>query len=162
MIASQAAPVVTAAGALLTSTTVTGNQWFYEGTGAIPGATGQTYTATITGWYWSVVEGTGCPFLESNHVYVLFVGQDEMQGKAFSVYPVPNNGKFNLILNELPAGNYTILVFNQTGARVYECDDIRLQGNIEKMIDIRPAAPGIYSVVLLSKDHAMVRKVLVR
>ena len=162
MIASQAAPVVTVAGALLTSTTVTGNQWFYEGTGAIPGATGQTYVATITGWYWSVVEGTGCPYLESNHVYVLFVGQEEMLGKSLSVYPVPNNGKFNVLLNDLPAGNYTLLVFNQVGARVYESDDIRLQGNIQKTIDIRPASTGIYSVVLLSKDHAMVRKVLVR
>ena len=162
MIASQAAPVVTAAGPLLTSSTVTGNQWYYEGTGAIAGATLQTYTATITGWYWTVVMGVGCPTLESNHVYVLFTGQDEFQRDNFSVFPVPNDGKFNVLMTTPSLEKYTIQVYNQIGAKIFERNDIPVKGTIELQIDIRPVANGIYSVVFLNSDHTVVRKVLVR
>ncbi len=162
MIASQAVPVVTAVGPLLTSTTSTGNQWYYEGTGLIPGATGQTYTATITGWYWTVVLGVGCPTLESNHVFVLFTGRDDLQNNNFSVYPVPNDGKFKVMMTTFSQESFTIQVYNQLGAKIFERDDIPVNGTIEQPIDIRPVANGIYSVVFLNSEHTVVRKVLVK
>ena len=162
MIASQAAPVVTANGALLTSSTLIGNQWYYEGTGAIAGATGQTYTAIITGWYWTVVEGSGCPFLESNHVYVLFEGQDEIYSKNINVYPVPGDGRFNISISSATPETYTIRVFNLIGSKIFERNDILVSGQFEQQIDLRPVAPGVYSVVFLTSDHTTVKKLLVR
>ena len=162
MIASQAAPVVTAVGPLLTSTASTGNQWYYEGIGAIPGATGQTYVATITGWYWTVIAGVGCPSIESNHVYILFEGQDEIHHTNFNIYPVPCDGKFSVSMTSLSSENYTILVYNQIGSKIFERDDVPVNGTLELQIDIRPVASGIYSVVFLNRDQAVVRKVLVK
>jgi hypothetical protein len=162
MIASQSAPVVSANGALLSSSTPDGNQWWYEGTGAIAGATGQTYSATITGWYWTVVEGVGCPFLESNHVYVLFIGQDELKNPGFNIYPVPSDGLFNIVMTTVTPEIYSIHVFNQLGMKIFELNDIPVNGTTEKQVDLRPIPPGIYSVVLRSRDHAIVRKMLIR
>ncbi len=162
MIASQAAPVVTSNGALLTSSASTGNQWYYEGTGAIAGATGSTYTATITGWYWTTVVGTGCPFLESNHVYVLFEGLKEQNPGNFEIIPVPSDGRFRITLKSPSAEHFTILIFDQTGRKVFERDDIPVNGITAQVIDIRPAACGIYSVVFLNSSQVAVRKVMVR
>jgi hypothetical protein len=162
MIASQGAPVVTAAGALLTSSTVTGNQWYYEGTGLISGATGQTYTATITGWYWTVVMGVGCPSLESNHVYVLFTGTDELQNDHFKVYPVPCDGMFAVSITSASPESYDIVVYNLMGIKIFERSDIAVNGMSEQEIDLRPVAKGIYSVVILGSDRTVVRKVIVR
>jgi hypothetical protein len=162
MIASQSAPVVTANGALLNSSTPDGNQWWYEGTGAIAGATGQTHTATITGWYWTVVEGVGCPFLESNHVYVLFAGQGELKKSNFNIYPVPSDGIFSIVMTTLSPDIYSILVFNQLGMKIFELNEVLVDGTIEKQVDLRPIPPGIYSVVMRSRDHADVRKMIIR
>jgi hypothetical protein len=162
MVASQAAPVVTTAGPLLTSSTLTGNQWYYEGTGAISGATGQTYLATITGWYWTVVQGTGCPWLESNHVYVLFTGQDEMKSQNILLYPVPGDGLFTVSITSPEPEKFTILVYNQLGIKIFERNDLLVTGTIEQTIDIRPVTAGIYSVVFMCSDGTVVKKVLVR
>jgi len=157
-----AAPVVTAAGPLLTSSVATGNQWYYEGTGAIPGATNQTYTATITGWYWSVVTVNGCSSDTSNHVYVLFVGQEELAGSSFSVYPVPNEGNFNVSIVTPKPETFTIEVYNLLGEKFYELKDVTTtNGKFDVEIDLRPIARGIYSVVFLSKEHKVIRKMIV-
>lgn len=161
MISSLPAPVVTASGPLLTSSVATGNQWYYEGTGAIAGATGQTYTATITGWYWSVVMGVGCPVIESNHVYVLFTGKEEIRQTGCRVYPVPCDGKFTIALNPAEPGNYTIMVYDMAGVRVFEQDDFHVQGAFEKQVDLQPLASGIYSLVIIGRDHVIVKKILV-
>ena len=157
-----AAPVVTANGAVLTSSVATGNQWYYEGTGLIPGATGQTYTATITGWYWSVVTVNGCSSDTSNHVYVLFVGQQELPGTSFNVYPVPNNGKFNVAISTPTEETFTIRVYNQLGAMVYEMNDARTSGGkFNSQIALQNVSDGLYSVVFLNEQHKVIRKMVV-
>lgn len=162
MIASQAAPVVTASGPLLTSSIETGNQWYYEGTGEIPGATGQSYTATITGWYWTDILGVGCPSLESNHVYVIFAALDELPSSNFKVYPVPGNGKFNVSIALASLETYTILVYDQIGTKIFERNYNPVTMATEQQIDIRPVVSGLYSVVLLYRGHSVVGKALIR
>ncbi|MFZ4521746.1 MAG: T9SS type A sorting domain-containing protein [Bacteroidales bacterium] len=156
------APVVTAVGPLLTSSIAIGNQWYYEGTGLIPGATSQTYTATITGWYWSVVSANGCSSDTSNHVYVLFVGQDEIMGSKYNVYPIPNNGSFNVSIVTNSQETFTIQVYNLLGEKFYELQDATTTGGkFDAHIDLGQVARGIYSVVFLNSEHKIVRKMIV-
>ena len=158
-----AAPVVTAVGPLLTSSIATGNQWYYEGTGLIAGATNQTYTATITGWYWSVVTVNGCSSDTSNHVYVLFVGQNELAGSNFNVYPVPNDGKFNVSIHTPTLETFTIQVYNLLGEKLYEQRDVTTSGGrYDTQIDLRPIARGVYSVVFLNSQYKVVKKMVVK
>jgi len=157
-----AAPVVTAVGPLLTSSVANGNQWYYEGTGAIPGATGQTYTATVTGWYWSVVTVNGCSSDTSNHVYVLFVGQEELQSSSYNVFPVPNDGKFRVSIVSPTVETYSVQVYNLLGEKMYELRDVRTEGGrFDAQIDLRPIARGIYTVVFVNGEHKVVRKMVV-
>jgi hypothetical protein len=157
------APVVTANGAILTSSVATGNQWYYEGTGLIPGATSQTYTATITGWYWSVVTVNGCSSDTSNHVYVYFVGVDELSGASCSVYPVPNDGKFNVSIVTPVEETYTIEVYNILGEKFYEMKNATTTGGrFDAQIDLRPIARGLYTVVFFNNEHRIVKKMVVK
>jgi hypothetical protein len=156
-----AAPVVTANGAVLTSSVATGNQWYYEGTGLIPNATGQTYTATITGWYWCTVTVNGCTSDTSNHVYVLFVGQDEIAGASFNVYPVPNNGVFKVAIQSPVEETYTIRVYNQLGVNIHELSARTYGGHFESKVDLGLVADGVYSVVFMNSEHKVIRKMIV-
>jgi len=155
------APVVTAVGPVLTSSAASGNQWYYEGT-AITGATGQTYTVTNnTGYYWCMVTINGCSSPISNKVWVGITGQQELQGGNFSVYPVPNDGRFSILITSPVQETFTIAVYNQLGAKIFGLGDVQVNGTFEKQIDLRPVAGGIYSVVFLNSKHKVVKKILV-
>jgi hypothetical protein len=156
------APVVTAVGPLLTSSASTGNQWYYEGSGSTVIGTGQTYTATITGWYWCTVTVNGCTSDTSNHVYVLFVGQDELTGASFNVYPVPNNGNFKVMISTPTEETFTIRIYNQLGSMIYEMNDARTNGGVfSSQINLQNVADGMYSVVFLNEQHRVIRKMIV-
>ena len=156
-----AAPIVTVSGNVLTSSAPTGNQWYFEGT-AIPGATGKNYTViSNTGYYWCVVTLNGCSSPISNKVWLVITGQQEVQGSNFSIYPVPNDGKFTVSITSAVQESYSILVYNQLGSNIFELSDVQVNGTFEKQIDLRPVANGIYTVIFLNSEHKVVRKVLV-
>jgi len=162
MIDSGDPPVVTASGPLLTSSISAGNQWYYEGTGAIPGATGQTYTATITGWYWTVIQGIGCPGLESNHVYVLFVGGAERESVSFNISPVPNDGVFTISLAPSFRESLIVKVYDRTGNLIYESSDPPVSVLNDLSIDLRPIPPGLYFITVDCREGISVKKMVVR
>jgi hypothetical protein len=156
-----AAPVVTVSGNVLTSSAPTGNQWYFEGT-AIPGATGKNYTViNNTGNYWCVVTLNGCSSPISNKVWMVITGVQELQGSNFNIYPVPNDGRFTISIVSPVEDTFTVIVYNQLGAKIYELGDVAVSGTFEKQIDLRPIANGIYSVMFLNKEHKVVKKVLV-
>jgi hypothetical protein len=155
------APVVTAIGSVLTSSSPTGNQWYFAGN-AISGATGQTYTATAgTGYYWCVVTLNGCSSPISNKVYVIALGQEELQGSRFNIFPVPNHGKFTLAITTPVTDHFDLAVYNPLGARVFEMDDLEVSGSSEKLVDLTPVAPGIYTIVLSGNYSRLVRKIII-
>ena len=161
MSAIPAATVVTAVGPVLTSSAANGNQWYYEGT-AIAGADGHTYTVTHnTGYYWCVEISNLCSSPISNKVWVGITGQMELESSNFSVYPVPNDGRFTVSVTSLVQETYTIAVYNQLGAKIFEQHDWQVNGKTEKQIDLRPLASGIYLVVFLNNEHHVVKKIFV-
>jgi hypothetical protein len=161
MNAAPSAPVVTVNGLVLTSSSPTGNQWYYEGT-AIAGATGQTYTITHnTGYYWCVVTLNGCSSPISNKVWFVITGQQDLSNNNFSIYPIPNDGRFTVSITSAVQETFTINVYNQIGAKIFELNGVQVNGTLEKQIDLRPVANGIYTVVLLNSEHKVVKKVLV-
>ena len=161
MNAIPSAPVVTVSGAVLTSSAASGNQWYYEGN-AIAGATSHTYTVTHnTGYYWCVVTTNGCSSPLSNKVWVVVTGEQELQASKFSVYPVPNDGRFTVSITSPVQETYTIEIYNQLGSRIYTLGEVQVNSTFEKQIDLRPVADGIYSVVFLNSEHKVVKKVLI-
>ncbi len=156
------APYVTADGAVLTSSAPIGNQWFYEGTGAIPGANEQVYTAIKTGWYWASVSLYGCTSDTSNHVYVLFEGQqDTGVSRQFSIFPVPNNGLFTVSISFPGSKSCFIRIWDQIGTIIYRSSEVNKTADFLETIDLRPIPAGIYTVVLQTDDQWFVRKLIV-
>jgi hypothetical protein len=93
---------------------------------------------------------------------VLFVGQEELSGNKYNVYPVPNDGKFNVSVNTSAQETFTIQVFNLLGEKFYESNDVTTSGGkFDAEIDLRPLARGIYTVIFLNGDHKVVRKMIV-
>lgn len=66
---SPVTPVISPNGAVLTSSSATGNQWYLNGT-AISGAVNQTYTTTQSGSYTVIVTTNGCTSATSAAVII--------------------------------------------------------------------------------------------
>jgi hypothetical protein len=130
---------------------------------AITGATGQTYTVTNnTGYYWCMVTVNGCSSPISNKVWVEITGIGNQQvANRFTVYPNPNKGLFNVSLEGVEQGTYTIEVSNNLGVTVWKSENVMISGNFKTEIDIRPAPSGVYMVLIRNNDSHQVRKVLV-
>ncbi|MEI7663803.1 MAG: T9SS type A sorting domain-containing protein, partial [Bacteroidota bacterium] len=155
------APVVTASGNMLTSSAATGNQWYYEGA-LIAGATYQTYAVTHnSGYYWSVVTVNGCSSPISNKVWVVILGQQDLQGTSFNVYPVPSEGRFTLSVTSPVQETYLVAIYNQMGSKICDLGEVQVNGTFERQIDLRPVTAGIYSAVFLNSARKVVKKILV-
>jgi hypothetical protein len=161
------APVVTASGDTLSSTAQQGNQWYYSPTqggsgSAIPGATDTIYLATLTGWYWSQVNLNGCPSDTSNNVYVLITGMEEIGGAQFTIYPVPNDGRFTLSITSPVPNTFDEYIFNTLGQLIFERKDVRVSGRSEQQIDLRPTPPGVYTVLITTNGQKIVRRIIIK
>jgi hypothetical protein len=160
--------VATNTGYTAYSSAPTGNQWYYSatpgGTGApISGATAQTYDATLTGtgYYWTIVTINGCSSDSSNHKLIIIVGIDSHSSTAINIYPVPNDGQFNVSITTASSESFSISVYNSLGVKIYEETKVDVNGSLQKMIDLRPVPNGVYSVVFENSQNQVVKKIIV-
>jgi hypothetical protein len=155
-----ARPVVTNTGDTLHSSAPTGNQWYFEGTLLI-GATGQTYVATVSGYYWSVVNINGCSSDTSNHKLILVTGIAPHAATVVNLYPVPNDGRFNVAITTALPESFSFGVYNNLGVKIYEEANVEVSGSIIKVIDLRPVPNGIYTVIIKSAQQQVIKKIVV-
>jgi trimeric autotransporter adhesin len=154
-------PVVTVDGDyLLHSSAPDGNQWYYEGA-EIPGAVYQDYQATEEGYYWTIVTLNGCVSDESNHEQVIFTGLNDPDAGKFTIYPIPNDGKFTVTAVIAGEENFSINIFNNLGVKVYEKKDFYVSGKAQQIIDLVNPSKGIYTIVFQGDNHSVIRKVVV-
>ncbi len=153
-------PVVTNHGDTLHSSAPTGNQW-YDMSGIITGATGQTYVATVNSYYWVVVTLNGCSSAESNHLQIITTGIDSHSSASINVYPVPNDGRFTASITTVSDQTFSIRVFNNLGVKIFEETKVEVNGTIQKVIDLRPVPDGVYSVIFENSLNQVVKKIIV-
>jgi hypothetical protein len=154
------APVVTNTGTTLQSSAATGNQWYYQGT-LLVGATGQTYVATVDGYYWDVVTLNGCSSDTSNHKLILTTGIDTHSSASINIYPVPNEGQFNVSIITASEQTFSISVYNNLGVKIYEETKVDVNGSLQKVIDLRPIPGGVYTVIFENSQNQVVKKIVV-
>ncbi len=161
-----ATPAISINGDLLSSSAAGGNQWYFSatqgGTGnIIPGANGQTYQATQTGWYWTVVTTGGCSSDPSVRMYVLMVGLEDTPGAQVTIYPVPNDGRFTISMTSASQENLTITIYNNLGVQIREVKNIEVNGQFNQVIDLRPVANGVYTIVIRNDNSRVIQKVVI-
>ena len=145
---------------VLHSTALIGNQWYFNGT-LIEGATNPDYQAEAEGVYYTVVTVNGCSSEPSNEVNVIFTGIGELDGSSFSIFPIPNDGKFTATIVIKGDDIFTIRVVNELGSKVFEKTGIHVDGKAQEYIDLNNPGKGIYSVIFQGGDQTVIRKVLV-
>ena len=155
-------PSITANGYVLTSSAANGNQWYHDGT-AVAGATSQTYTvpASAPGWYWTVITVGACSSDQSNHLYIQGVGIGEHSNGEITIYPVPNDGRFNISISSEREVSYKLDIYNSLGVNVYGGHTITVNGTLVTPIDLGSVASGLYTVVLRNTDNQVIRKILI-
>ena len=155
-------PVITADGYLLTSSAASGNQWYHNGI-AVTGATQQTYEvpADQPGYYWNNVTLLGCTSDTSNHIYIVGVGiPGNMNGK-FSIFPVPNHGRFTASISWPYDALFNITVYNGFGVVIYQKTDIKICGTTEEQIELLSIPSGVYTIVFTGDGCSAFRKIVV-
>jgi len=155
-----AAPVVTNTGDTVHSSAPSGNQWYFQGT-LIVGATSQNYVATQTGYYWDIVTINGCSSAESNHIRIFTTGIDSHPTPVINVYPVPNDGRFNVSFTTPSEEFFTISVYTNLGVKIHEEANVEVNGTEIKEIDLRPVPNGVYTVIFENGTTQIVKKIVV-
>jgi hypothetical protein len=153
-------PVVTNQGDTLHSSAPTGNQWYHQGI-LLVGATGQTYVATVDGYYWDVVTLSGCSSDTSNHKLILTEGINKNSSAMINLYPVPNEGMFNVSITTVSEESFSISVYNSLGVKIYEETKVEVNGSLNKVIDLRPVPNGVYTVIFEDSQNQVVKKIVV-
>ena len=153
-------PVVTNHGDTLISSAPAGNQWYFEGT-LIIGATGQRYVATQQGYYWDVVDLQGCSSDSSNHKLIIITGITPHPASVINLYPVPNDGKFNVSIITASDESFSFSVYNNLGVKIYEETKVEVNGSLIKVIDLRPVPNGMYTVIITSDQETIAKRIIV-
>ena len=147
-------PVITQVGGVLYSSATTGNQW-YSQSGAIGGATNQTFTITVNGDYYVIVNDGGCPSDTSNILHVTNAGIAFNEiAQAISIFPNPVTNEVNIMID----GNKDILtveVMNTIGEVLY------INKILDKLrISTENFPAGIYVLKLSNGTTSLCRKII--
>jgi VCBS repeat-containing protein len=147
-------PTITQQDNTLVSDAETGNQW-YDSNGAIEGATSQVYTPTATDNYYVIVTSEfGCASEQSNVLYFVFTGIDELS-KSVSIYPNPVTDVLNI--SGLENSRTKLVVLDSKGNMVISVDEFT-----SKQIDLSNLESGIYFVKITNEQINLVKKIVVR
>jgi hypothetical protein len=141
-------PTITYSGGVLTSSAVTGNQWYLNGN-PIAGATSQNYTPTVNGNYTVIVHSGACNSQSSLVFLVKDLGIDDLENKyGLAIYPNPSQGDFNISFNAIPNEEYTLNVYDAVGKLLISEIIKQQEGVYVKEVKLTKEAAGIYTVVL--------------
>ncbi len=156
-----AVPTITQLGLVLTSSSLTGNQWYMGGI-IIPAATSPVYTVLLPAIFTLKVTVNGCTSPSSLPVNVSTLGI-EKQGDTdfFNVYPNPSEGICTVSFNAATADSYRLVFTNALGQMVYQESLKNFGGEYSKQIDVSQFGKGIYLINLSSSDTQIVKKVFV-
>lgn len=147
-------PVITANGAVLTSSAMLNNQWYFNGN-PIAGEIFQNFTAPQDGMYSiKVTDSAGCSSMSEPFNYI-FIGMIEpSMDSFFSIQPNPAKGKFWVISN---SGKASITVLNSAGKKVFQT----VTSSAKTEIDLSAHPKGIYIIQLSAGGKTLVKRVAV-
>ena len=137
-----AAPVISQSGNVLTSSAVTGNQWYFADN-SISGATTRSYTINTSGYYTvEVTDVNGCSNT-SDSIYAGYLGITSLTlGDAVQVLPNPfrDNLWVNISGDIKDIHLLGMTVTDETGRQVYENNNV----DYRNIVNLKSLAAGVY------------------
>jgi len=156
-----AEPVIIQKGDTLTSSAISGNQWYKDGN-IIEGATGNKYIAEDKGSYAVVVTAESCSSAPSNSILVLPVSTKDFEvSTSFDVYPNPSKGKFNIKVSSAKPVEVSIEVYSNTGVLLLKQEAVSIDGTYIAPVVLEDYPNGIYIVILRTKKITVEHRIVV-
>ena len=157
-----AQPVVSYTGnGVYSSSATTGNQWYLDGNIA-PGATNQTFDASLYKGSTVTVIVTNADGCTSETSADAVVGLSEIKNTLnnVNVYPNPSNGLFDINFNAATSATYDVKVTNVIGQTLVN-RTVNVSGNMNVNMDITSFNQGLYFVIISSQGEENVYKLIV-
>lgn len=153
-------PVITQNGNILSTGVATTYQWYLNGS-LITGATGQSYTATVSGLYTvEVTNSNGCSAISSPLNVILTNILEATNKIEANIFPNPNNGVFILEINVAEAQDIEIRIINVIGQEVFFEKLTQVKGNYKKEINRIGSSSGIYFLQLKTDNQLIIKKIV--
>jgi hypothetical protein len=80
---------------------------------------------------------------------------------SINVFPLPNNGQFNVIITTATKETFSISVYNTLAVKIYEESNVEVPGLLQKIIDLRPLPNGVYTLIFKNSQNQVVKKIVV-
>lgn len=159
---TNAIPVISASGNVLTSSIAAGNQWYLDGS-IIPNATSNTYTATANGVYTVVVIANNCSST-SNSITITTTSVPNVDPAEIGMKVMPNpapGGRFTLQMQTITRSDLDIKLVNVAGQQVYKTQIPGFSGSLTKQIEPGKLAPGVYYLQVIHDKKSYIKKIVV-
>ena len=129
------------------------NGWFYPEVAGV-GTHILTYTYT---------DNNGCEnFAQQEVVVDDCTMMDNLTQNSFSIYPNPNNGKFEIILQRAIKSTPEICIYNSFGVMVYSEANVSVTPDKHVSIDLSTLPEGIYFINFKTIDLNFSRKLIIK
>lgn len=153
-------PTITQNGAVLTSSSATGNQWYLNGV-LIAGATAQTYAPTQSGDY-TVIVIQGCPSASSLAFNYSATGiADNVSVEDINLFPNPSNGNFNLNIANAENGDFSVEITNSLGQLISRENINVSRTDYQRQYDLSGFCPGVYFIKVFNPHMQTVKKIII-
>jgi len=141
----------------LTAATSDTYQWYNCNTSSIiPGATGNSYTATVNGSYAVIVTQNGCTDTSSCHIINSVGINESVDVNTFTVYPNPAKGQLNIVFDKL-SGRTSLTLFDVYGKKIITQNVLTLLTKL----DVQSLAAGVYYLQILNNNNSSIKKVMI-
>lgn len=147
-----ASAVITQNSNVLTSSSVSGNQW-YNSTNQIVGANAQTYTITSNDDYFVIVTINGCSSDTSNVIQIIGTTINDIENNLISVYPNPVVHELTIESNS--SIKYKFEIVNVTGQILYSSIL-----ETKSIIDMSVYSSGIYTLKINTEKSTILKKIV--
>ena len=88
------------------------------------------------------------------------LGIDDLKISNFSIYPNPNKGQFNVVLNASTMESFKVSVFDVSGRNVYENEFENTTG-LNQSINLQDVNSGIYLVKVSNGGKETIKKMII-
>ena len=89
------------------------------------------------------------------------VGVPDKAPLKADIYPVPNDGQFNIFIKSASVKTFSLVVYNNLGSEIFSNSNLNSNGTGAIAVDLRPIPAGIYTIILRSSGEQVVYKMVV-
>ena len=152
------APVITQTGDVLSSTALTGHQWYLNNE-LIIGATNPTFTPLKNGSYTlEITTSTGC-LQRSAEFLVTSIKSTNANGIDLKVYPVPTKSDVTITFEVAQKEQVRIQISNLMGQIIFSEEKLNFTGVYTKKINLNAFSGGIYVLNVQVGSKVYTRKI---